>query len=150
MAFMSLLVAFAAMAAIVAAIAMFLMLVGAVFFGVYLYHRYHGAYKKWAIVTANVFLPLGCIVLALPKAAVVFLPLAVVSPAVCIFIYIIACFFALAVLIGGIVNIALVRKRIRSGDKVGNVEFTVAFVVFYIGLAMSLICATPLLLFLVG
>lgn len=146
MAFMSILVAMAAMAAIVVSFALFLMLVGAVFFGVYLYNRYHGAYKKWAIVTANIFLPLGCIVLALPAAAVVFLPLAVISPAISIFIYIIACFFALALLIGGIVFLRFVRK----GDNVSNVRFSAAFIVFYLGLAMSLTCAAPLLLFLAG
>lgn len=150
MAFMSLLVAYAAIAAIVTTFALILMLVGMVFFGVYLYHRYHGKYKKWAIVTANIFLPLGCIVLALPTASVVFLPLAVVSPAVCIFVYIIACFFALSVLFAGIVWLTIVRNRAHRGDKVGNVAFTAAFVIFYLGLAMVFICAAPPVLFFIG
>ena len=137
-----------AMAAGLIFFALCIIFVGVVFFGMYLYHRYHGEYKKWAIVIANIFLSLGSIVLAPPTAFLVFIPMQSIIPDWYILVTDIIYWSALVLFVAGIVGLFLVRSRTRKGKKVGNVGFSAVFVTFYLGLSMCLICASPFLLFL--
>ena len=136
------------MTGILVFISLCMIYIGVVFFIAYLDLRTRGEYNKFTIVTSNICLSVGCLILAMPMAAVAFVPIMLIvcgpAPMFMIFVWT----FILAVFIAGISG--LVSIRAQKEVKVSNAKFTAAFIKFYIGLFMCIVCVVPPLLFLVG